>query len=161
MLLSCTFPGGSSSCCTSGVSTESTGGSWEVIRIARMAWSRCHGLDMVFVPAPLRMVLGERLSPLLGSFRWRFMSPSSLPLVPCKSGPSSSGLGPATTDVLKGDCPGCLKVVWWGTHSPQFTSFRTHTALLRLAFSYRPNWSVVIFLPEDTSRASFRNVGYF
>jgi hypothetical protein len=104
-LLSCPFPGGSPPSWTSQDSTESVGGSWEVIRMARMACSRCHVFDTFLVPVPPRLVLGERQPRLVlgerqppahGSFSSGFISQTFLSPLPCKSKPSSSGLGPET-----------------------------------------------------------------
>ena len=95
-LLSSPFPGGSPPSWTSPDSTESIGGSWEAIRIARMACSRCHCLEVLLVSVIPRLVLGERRPPAHGSFSSGFTSANFLPPLLCKSGPSSSGLRPET-----------------------------------------------------------------
>ena len=94
-LLSSPFPGGSPSW-TSPDSTESVGGSWEVIRMARMACSRCHWFEVLLVPVIPRLVLGGRQPPAHGSFSSGFTSPNFLSPLLSKSGPSSSGIGPET-----------------------------------------------------------------
>ena len=95
-LLSSPFPGGSPPSWTSPDSTESVGGSWEAIRIARMACSRCHCFEVSLVSVIPRLVLGGRQPPAHGSFSSGFTSPNFLSPLLCKSEPSSSGLGPET-----------------------------------------------------------------
>ena len=95
-LVSSPFPGGSPPSWTSPDSTDSVGGSWEVIRIARMACSRCHCFEVLLVSVIPRLVLGGWQPPAHGSFSSGFMSPNFLPPLLCKSEPSSSRLGPET-----------------------------------------------------------------
>ena len=95
-LLSSPFPGGSPPRWTSPDSTESVGGSWEVIRIARMACSRCHCFEVLLVSVIPRLVLGAWQPPAHGSFSSGFTSPNFLSHLLCKSEPSSSGLRPET-----------------------------------------------------------------
>ena len=95
-LVSSPFPGGSPPSWTSPDSIESVGGSWEVIRIARMACSKCHCFEVLLVSVIPRLVLGGWQPPAHGSFSPRFTSPNFLSHLQCKSEPSSSGLGPET-----------------------------------------------------------------
>lgn len=95
-LLSSPFPGGSPPSWTSPDSTESVGGSWELICIARMACSRCHCCEVLLVSVIPRLVLWEWQPPAHRSFSSGFISPNFLSPILCKSGPSSSGLGPVT-----------------------------------------------------------------
>lgn len=95
-LVSSPFPGGSPPSWTSPDSTESVGGSCEVICIARIACSRCHCFEVLLVPVVPRLVLGGWQPPAHGSFSSGFTSPNLLSPLVCKSGPSSSGLGPET-----------------------------------------------------------------